>query len=237
MKTSILLLFPSLGKGMSLKCFHLSLICRQMMGFIQPQMLLDVFDTMTVSTRPSTLSKPISMVADIKFTFWPIATLIITKKKKTLIITFSFPQSNPLFLYHILVNIRRITAFVQETEKVSVPMFQNLRNSTQGNTPLCMFVYSFTRTELVSLSHGRISLPLDRLRSHFLLMKWPVVSVLASVISTLSTPRTLITKVPFPQAAVTQSKFLRRLPLLSMFFSLEHITFPNWSRFSSAVPK
>ena len=121
MKTSILLLFPSLGKGMSLKCFHLSLICRQMMGFIQPQMLLDVFDTMTVSTRPSTLSKPISMVADIKFTFWPIATLIITKKKKTLIITFSFPQSNPLFLYHILVNIRRITAFVQETEKSLSP--------------------------------------------------------------------------------------------------------------------
>ena len=33
---------------------------------------------------------------------------------------------------------------------------------------------------------------------------------------------------PFPQAKVTQSKFLRRLPLLSMFDSLEHITFPNW---------
>ena len=45
---------------------------------------------------------------------------------------------------------------------------------------------------------------------------------------TLSVPSTWVTKMPFPQATVTQSKFLRRLPLLSMFHSLEHITFPNW---------
>ena len=32
---------------------------------------------------------------------------------------------------------------------------------------------------------------------------------------------------PFPLAAVAQSKFLR-LPLLFMLHSLEYITFPNW---------
>ena len=43
------------------------------------------------------------------------------------------PTIQPQFLYHILINIRRITAFVQETINLqaSLPMFQNDRNSTQ----------------------------------------------------------------------------------------------------------
>ena len=104
------------------------------------------------------------MVADIKLTFLPIEHLNNY---------FFLPTIQPQFLYHILVNIGRIIAFVQETINLqtSPPMFQNLRNSKQGNTPLCMFVYSFIRTELVFLSQGPISLPLHALRSHLLLMK------------------------------------------------------------------
>ena len=55
-----------------------------------------------------------------------------------------------------------------------------------------------------------------------------MVSVLASVNSTLSVPSACVTKVPFSHETATQSKFLRRLQLLSMFHFLEHITFPNW---------
>ena len=80
-----------------------------------------------------------------------------------------------------------------------------------------MFLYCFVCTGLVFLCHGCVSL-----------MKYPMVSVLASVNSTLSTPSTWVTKVPFPQTTVTQSKFLCRLPFLSMFHTLEHNTFPNW---------
>ena len=86
---------------MSLKCFHWSLICCQFVGFIPPQMLFDVVATMIVSTRPPRLSKPISMVVDIKLS------LTISDIDNYVF----FRTIQPQFLHHILINIRRITAF------------------------------------------------------------------------------------------------------------------------------
>ena len=99
---------------------------------------------------------------------WPL-TLTISNNDNC----FFLPTIQPQFLYHILVNIWHVTAFVQETINLqtSLPMFQNERNSTQGNTPLCMFLHCFIRTGLVLLCQGCVSLPLHGPRSYFLLVK------------------------------------------------------------------
>ena len=123
-------------------------------------------------------------------------------------------------------------------------MFQNDQNSMQGNTPLCMFLHCFICNGLVFLCHRCVSLPLHGPRSYFLegcevtngvcpcICQFHILCL--KYINSIQFKSILYshyiryTKVPFPCATVTQSKFLCHFPLLSMFHSLEHITFPNW---------
>ena len=139
-------------------------MCNQLVGFISPQMLLDVFATMTVSTRPSRLSKPISMVADITFTFWPLATLIDNY-------FFPLPSNPSSCTTSSLTYDVSLPSYKKINLQTSLPMFQNDRNGTQDNNLLCMFLYCFIHTGLVFFCHGCVSLYPSCTWSYFLLVK------------------------------------------------------------------
>ena len=200
---------------MSLKCFHWSLICSQLVGFITPQMLLDVFAIMTVFTRPSRLSKPISMVADFKLTFWPLATLIIT---------FSFLPSNP-----------SSSTTSSLTYDVSLP--SSKKQLTCYRLPPCFRETGTVHIVILLCSCScTISYVLDLFPSVTDVSSFPYVDqellshheVTGGVGPCIRQFHTLCSKHMSHQAAVAQSKFLRRLPFLFKLRSLEHVTFPKW---------